>query len=106
MKNAKTECILVCLSPSPTNISVINAAVKMAAAFNAELQSIYVETSAYDRMSEQDKIQLENNKKLAGKSGAKFSSSYGNDIAMTSAESFCWLFSVICHILFFIPERS
>jgi len=86
VKNAKTECILVCLSPSPTNISVINAAVKMAAAFNAELQSIYVETSAYDRMSEQDKIQLENNKKLAGKSGAKFSSSYGNDIAMQIAE--------------------
>ena len=86
VNNAKTECILVCLSPSPTNISVINAAVKMADAFHAELQSIYVETSAYERMSDTDRAQLDYNKKLAGKSGAKFSSSYGNDIALQIAE--------------------
>jgi len=82
----KTECILICLSPSPTNSSVIHAAVKMSGAFSAELKAFYVETPAYDRMSEQDKIQLDTNKKLAEKSGARFASSYGSDVAMQIAE--------------------
>ena len=86
MNKSKTECVLICLSPSPANSSVINAAVKIAGAFNSELKAFFVETPAYDRISEQDKIQLDNNKKLAVKSGAKFSSSYGSDVAMQIAE--------------------
>lgn len=83
---SKPECVLICLSPSPTNGSVIHAAVKMAGAFNAELKAFYVETPAYDRISEQDKVQLDANKKLAEKSGAKVSSSYGSDVAVQIAE--------------------
>lgn len=86
MNKAKTECILICLSPSPANSSVINAAAKMAGAFNAELKAFFVETPAYDKMSVQDRIQLDNNKKLAEKNGAGFSSSYGDDIARQIAE--------------------
>ena len=86
MNKSKTECVLICLSPSPTNSIVINAAVKMAGAFNAELKAFFVETPAYDRISASDKMQLDHNKRLAEKSGATFSSAYGSDVAMQIAE--------------------
>jgi len=82
----KSECVLICISDSPTNSSVIHAAVKMADAFGAELKAFYVETPAYETMGGQSKAQLDFNKKLAEKSGAKFSSSYGSDVAMQIAE--------------------
>ncbi len=86
MCETKREHILVCLSPSPSNKSVVNVAVKMASAFNADLTAFYVETPAYEKMSEQERVQLDSNRKLAEKSGASFSSSYGNDVAMQIAE--------------------
>lgn len=86
MNKYKTECVLICLSPSPTNSRVIHAAAKMAGAFNAELTAFFVETPVYDKISEQEKIQLDTNKKLAEKSGAKVASSYGSDVAMQIAE--------------------
>jgi len=86
MSETKSECILICLSASPSNSSVISAAVKMARAFNAELTALYVETPAYGNMSEQDRVQLNSNRKLAEKSGARISFSYGDDVAMQTAE--------------------
>ena len=81
-----TEHILICLSPSPSSGSVICAAVKMAGAFDADLTAFYVETPSYEKMSETDRAQLIKNRKLAEKSGAKFASSYGDDVAMQIAE--------------------
>jgi len=86
MNKQKNECVLLCLSPSPTNSSVINAAAKIAGAFNAELKAFFVETPAFNKISERDKISFDNNKKLAEKSGAKFASTYGIDVAMQIAE--------------------
>ena len=86
MSEAKTERVLVCLSPSPSNGSVVSTAGKMAHAFGAELVALYVETPEDAKMSEQDKIALKNNRKLAELGGAKFASSYGDDVALQIAE--------------------
>ncbi|MEA4920680.1 MAG: DUF4118 domain-containing protein [Clostridiaceae bacterium] len=86
MSEAKNERILICLSPSPSGSSVISAAVKMAHAFSAELTALYIETPKHEKMSEQNRIQLKSNRKLAEQSGAKFVSSYGDDVALQIAE--------------------
>lgn len=86
MDNSHAECVLLCLSPSPTCKGVISAAAKLAKAFDADLKALYVETSAHDRLSQQDKIQLDKNRKLAEQNGAKFSTTYGSDVAMQIAE--------------------
>ena len=86
MSEAKTERVLVCLSPSPSNGSVVSTATKMAHAFGAELVALYIETPEHAKMSEQERISLKNNRKLAEQSGAKFASSYGDDVALQIAE--------------------
>lgn len=86
MDSSHAECVLLCLSPSPTCKGVISAAAKLAKAFDADLKALYVETSAHDRLSEPEKIQLDKNRKLAEKNGAEFSTSYGSDVAMQIAE--------------------
>ena len=50
------ERILVCLSSSPSNQKVIDAAAKMAEAFHAALTAIYVKPSNYDSPSKQHKV--------------------------------------------------
>ena len=39
------EHILVCLSPSPSNTKIIEAASKMVEAFNANFTALYVKTT-------------------------------------------------------------
>ncbi|MEA4966251.1 MAG: DUF4118 domain-containing protein [Oscillospiraceae bacterium] len=58
----------------------------MARAFGAELTALYVETSVHEKMSAQSRIRLKSNRKLAEQSGARFASSYGNDVALQIAE--------------------
>ena len=67
-----SERILVCLSSSPSNQKVINAAVKMTEAFHAVLTAIYVKPSNYDSLPESDKIRLQNNIKFANLSTALY----------------------------------
>ena len=86
MDDIKSECILICLSAAPSNESVISAGAAMARAFSAELKALYVETPSHDKMSEEDRIRLNNNRKLAEKMGARFSFSYGDDVALQIAE--------------------
>ena len=86
MTDTKSECILICLSASPSNESVINAGAAMARAFDAELKALYVETPSHDKMNEQDRIRLSSNRKLAEKMGARFSFSYGDDVALQIIE--------------------
>ena len=66
------ERILVCLSSSPSNQKVINAAVKMTEAFHAVLTAIYVKPSNYDSLPESDKIRLQNNIKFAEQNGRHY----------------------------------
>ena len=80
------EHILVCLSPSPSNPKVIEAAAKMADAFHASLTAIYVKPTNYDMLSEADKARLQNNIKFAEQSGASITTIIGDDIPAQVAE--------------------
>ena len=80
------ERILVCLSSSPSNQKVIDAAAKMAEAFHAALTAIYVKPSNYDSLPESDKSHLQNNIKLAEQNGATIVTVVGNDVPVQIAE--------------------
>lgn len=82
----KEEHILVCLSPSPSNQKVIQAAAKLADAFGASLTAIYVKTSNYDAMRESDRQRLQDNCRFAEQSGATVTMIVGDDIPMQIAE--------------------
>ena len=47
------EHILVCLSSSPANGTIIRAAARMAEAFKGEFTALYVETSQSQKMDEE-----------------------------------------------------
>ncbi len=73
------EKILVCLSPSPSNKKVIEAAIKMAEAFHASLAAIYVKPTNYDSMPQKDKKRLDSNISFAEKNGAMVTTIIGNN---------------------------
>jgi len=85
MNDAK-ECVLVCLSSSPSNMTVVQSAIKMAEAFHAELIALFVETPGFKFSTEQERHQFESNKKLAERNGAKFTTMFGEDVAMLIAQ--------------------
>ena len=80
------ERILVCLSSSPSNQKVIDAAAKMAEAFNAALTAIYVKPANYDSFPESDKLRLQNNILFAEQNGATIITIIGNDVPVQIAE--------------------
>ncbi|MCR5783078.1 MAG: DUF4118 domain-containing protein [Clostridia bacterium] len=80
------ERILVCLSSSPSNQKVIDAAARMAKAFHAALTAIYVKTADYDSLPEADKLRLQSNIKFAEQNGATIITSIGNDVPIQIAE--------------------
>lgn len=80
------ERILVCLSSSPSNQKVIDAAVRMAEAFHAVLTAIHVKQSDYDSLPESDKLRLQNNIEFAEQNGASIITINGNDVPMQIAE--------------------
>ena len=83
---ASGEHILVCLSPSPSNPKVIEAAAKMADAFHATLTAIYVRPTNYDVMPEEDKARLQNNIRFAEANGAAITTIIGDDVPAQVAE--------------------
>jgi two-component system sensor histidine kinase KdpD len=80
------ERILVCLSASPSNQKVIEAAARMAEAFHAALSAIYVKPANYDALPETDKIRLQNNIAFAEQNGAAIITIIGNDVPVQIAE--------------------
>ncbi len=80
-----SEKILVCLSPSPSNKKVIEAAIKMAGAFHASLAAIYVKPTNYDSMPQKDKKRLESNISFAEKNGAMVTTIIGNNASVQIA---------------------
>ena len=80
------ERILVCLSSSPSNIKVINAAAKMSEAFHASLTAIYVKPSDYGSLPEADKIRLQDNIKSAEQNDATIVTVTGDDVPVQIAE--------------------
>ncbi|MBR5730714.1 MAG: DUF4118 domain-containing protein, partial [Firmicutes bacterium] len=80
------EHILVCLSPSPSNPKVIEAAARMAHAFHASLTAIYVKPRNYDSLPEEDKARLKNNIRFAEQNGASVTTVTGDDVPAQVAE--------------------
>ena len=80
------EHILVCLSSSPSNPKIIRTAARMAKAFNGIFTALYVETSDYPALSEENKRRLRSNTLLAQQLGATIETVYGNDIPFQIAE--------------------
>lgn len=78
------EHILVCLSSSPSNAKIIQAAAKMAKAFNAAFTALYVKTS--QTQSPQDNKRLQDNTKLAQNLGARIETIFGDDVAYQITE--------------------
>ena len=81
-----SEHILVCISPSPSNMKVIAEAVKMADAFHATLTAIYVKPTNYDALSPEDKTRLQDNMKYAEQCGASITTIIGDDVPVQVAE--------------------
>lgn len=75
------EHILVCLSSSPTNAKIIRTASRMANAFKGTFTALFVETSDFPNMSEEDKKRLRDNIHLAEQLGATIETVYGDDVA-------------------------
>ena len=80
------ERILVCLSSSPSNQKVIDAAAKMAAAFHAELTAIYVKPPHYDSLLEADRLRLQSNIRFAEQHGAAIITIPGDNVPVQIAE--------------------
>ncbi|MEG2297446.1 MAG: sensor histidine kinase KdpD, partial [Clostridium sp.] len=80
------EHILVCLSSSPTNAKIIRTAARMADAFKAKFTALFVETSNFSVMSEENKKRLRGNIHLAEQLGATIETVYGDDIPLQISE--------------------
>lgn len=80
------EHLLICLSSSPSNEKVIRTAARMANSFHGYLTALFVETPNSKELSEESRIQLFSNLKLAEQLGAKIATVYGNNIPEQIAE--------------------
>lgn len=80
------EHILVCISPSPSNQKIIRTASRMAKAFKGRFTALFVETSQFQSISNEDKKRLSNNIHLAEQLGAKIETVYGDDIPFQISE--------------------
>ncbi len=80
------EHILVCLSSSVSNAKIIRTAAKMADAFQGTFTALFVETSDFHAMGDEDKNRLRSNIHLARKLGASVETVYGDDVAFQIAE--------------------
>ena len=81
-----SERILVCLSSSPSNQKVIDAAARMAEAFQATLTAIYVKPVNYDALPEADKNRLQGNMAFAEQNGAAVITIIGDDVPVQISE--------------------
>ncbi|MEG2685362.1 MAG: DUF4118 domain-containing protein, partial [Erysipelotrichaceae bacterium] len=80
------EHVIVCLSSAPSNAKIIRAASRMAKAFNSGFTALFVETSDYSNMSEDNRLRLRENIHLAQQLGATIETAYGDDVAYQIAE--------------------
>ena len=80
------EHVLVCVSPSTSNPTILRTAARMATAFKAEFTALYVKTPDTSALSDEDDRQLHANLELAEQLGANVVSVYGDDVAFQLAE--------------------
>ena len=80
------EHILVCLSSAPSNPRIIRTAATMAQAFESSFTALFVQTPAYEEMSDADKERLRANAHLAESLGATVETVFGDDVSYQIAE--------------------
>ncbi len=80
------EHILACLSSSPSNAKIIQTAARMAEAFGGQFTALFVETPGFSLETLENKMRLEQNKKLAESLGATVKTVYGEDVPFRIAE--------------------
>ncbi len=80
------EHILVCLSSAPSNPRIIRTAATMAQAFESSFTALFVQTPAYEEMSDADKERLRANTHLAESLGATVETVFGDDVSYQIAE--------------------
>ena len=80
------ESVLVCVSPSATNPTIVRTASRMAQAFHAELCALYVRNPDAEDLSEDDERRLHANLDLAESLGAHVVTATGDDVAYQIAE--------------------
>ena len=80
------ESVLVCVSPSATNPTIVRTASRMAQAFHAELCALYVRNPDAEDLSEDDERRLHANLDLAESLGAHVVTVTGDDVAYQIAE--------------------
>lgn len=82
----RKEHILVCLSSAPSNPRIIRTAATMAQAFESGFTALFVQTPAYEEMSDADKERLRANTQLAESLGATVETVFGDDVSYQIAE--------------------
>ncbi len=80
------EHVLVCLSPSPTNRKIIDAASNLAHAFQAQFTALYVSKSQEDSLPPKEQKRLQNNTRYAEDKGATIATVVGDNISLQIAE--------------------
>lgn len=87
LEPAKTnEHILTCLSSSPSNAKVIRTASTIAKAFNGSFTALFVQSSDFSEISEDNLKRLKSNIKLAEQLGARIVTVYGDQIPLQISE--------------------
>lgn len=81
-----SEHILICLSGAPSNARVIRTAARMAEAFHGAFTALFVETSSFSSLKEEDRQHLQANLHLAEELGARIATVYGDDPAIQISE--------------------
>lgn len=82
----KNEHILACLSFSPTNRRVLQAAAEAAEAFNGKLTAVFVETNASRKTDKANRDRLDQNLHAARTMGAVTHILEGEDVSYTISE--------------------
>lgn len=84
--NESAEHVLVCLSPSPTNRKIIDAAAKLAKAFHAQFTALYVSKPQEGNLLPEEQTRLQNNIRYAEDLGAAITTVIGENISFQIAE--------------------
>ena len=80
------EHILIGLSSSPSNGKIIRTAARMAKAFRGSFTALFVESSSFSSIDEENKNRLRKNIHLAQQLGATIETVQGDDIPLQIAE--------------------
>jgi len=76
-----TECLLVCVGPSPTSAKVIRTAKRMASAMHAQWIAVFTETTSSSRLDDRGRYRIGQHLKLAQSLGAETVTITGEDVA-------------------------